>query len=146
MEDAETRPRPRHLIVTGIVTLLWNSMGAVDYTLSATRNEAYLSQFSPEMLAYVNELPAWAMGAWGLGVWGAVLGSALLLARKRFAYPVFVASLVGVVAMNVYSYLIANWLEVSGGGGSLVFSIAIFLVALALVLYSRAMARQGVLT
>ena len=32
----------------GVLALLWNAMGALDFTMTQTNNAAYLSGFSPE--------------------------------------------------------------------------------------------------
>jgi hypothetical protein len=137
---------PMHLWIVGVVALLWNSMGALDYTMTQTRNMDYLKALTPAQLAYFDSLPAWVTAAWALGVWGGVAGSLLLLFRKRFAVPVFAASVLGVVASHTYTYFLSNGLEVMGGGaGHLVFSAVIFVVALALFLYARTMAAKGAL-
>jgi hypothetical protein len=56
-------------------------MGALDYVMTQTRNEACLSQFTPEQLDFFLGIPAWAVATWALAVWGGVLGAILLLAR-----------------------------------------------------------------
>ena len=91
----EGAPAPRHLWIVGVLSLLWNAFGAMDYVLTNTNNEAYLSQFTPEQLAYFIDFPAWTTAAWALGVWGALAGSVLLLMRSRFAVHAFGVSLAG---------------------------------------------------
>jgi len=138
-------PVPRHLWIVGVLALLWNSMGAFDYTMTETRNAWYLAQFTPEQIAYVQAIPAWAIATWAIGVWGGFVGSLLLLLRKRLAVPVLGASIAGVVPTFLYNYVLSDGLAVMGGVGALVFSAVIFLVALALLLYARRMVRTGVL-
>ena len=71
--------RPWHLWVVGIVSLLWNAMGAFNYLMTETRNEAYLSEYTPEQLEYFTSYPAWAVAFWAIAVWGSLVGSVLLL-------------------------------------------------------------------
>ena len=66
---------PWHLWVVGIVAFLWNSIGALDYTATQLRVEAYMSQFSPEQLEYFYGFPSWAVACWAIAVWGSLLGS-----------------------------------------------------------------------
>jgi len=139
------RPVPKHLWIIGVLALLWNAMGAVDYLMTQTRNEAYMSRFTSEQLAYFYGFPAWVDGAWAIAVWGAVLGSVLLLLRRSLAVPVFAVSLAAMVITTVYNYGLSDGLQVMGGAGPLAFSVVIFLVGVALLVYSRAMARRGVL-
>lgn len=134
---------PWHLWVVGVLSLLWNSVGAVDYLMTQTRNAAYLGSFTPEQMAYFQGFPAWAIACWALSVWGGVLGSALLLARRRFAVPVFLVSLVAMLPMWLYNYVFSDGLRLMGGAGALAFSALIFVVALALWWYARRLAGAG---
>jgi hypothetical protein len=136
---------PKHVWIVGILALLWNAGGAYDYLMTQTRNEAYMSKFTPEQLEYFYGFPAWVDSAWAIAVWGAVLGSVLLLLRRKLALPVFVVSLVAMVATTVHNYLLSDGLELMGGIGPAIFSVLIFAAAVALVLYTRAMAARGVL-
>jgi hypothetical protein len=142
-----TRPRaPWHLWVAGIVALLWNAMGAFDYLMTQTKNQAYMSQFTPQQLEYFYGFPAWVVSAWAIAVWGAVLASLLLLARRALAYRVFVVSFLGLVLTTIYNYVLTNGLEVMGGPGPIAFTAAIIVVAILLIVYSAAQKRRGVLT
>ena len=136
---------PLHLWVVGILALLWNAMGAFDYVMTETRNAAYMDQFTPEQLDFFYGFPAWVIAFWAIAVWGGVLGALLLLARRCLAYPVLLVSFVAMIVTTVRNYVFAGGLAVTGDATSVIFSIAIFLIALALVFYARAMCRRGVL-
>jgi hypothetical protein len=136
---------PRHLWVVGVLALLWNSVGAFDYVMTETRNASYMSSFTPEQLAYFYGFPKWVIAAWALGVWGGLVGAVLLLLRKRWAVPVFGASLAGVVLTSFYNFVVTNGLAIMGGAGGLIFSAVIFAIAAALLIYARSLARIGVL-
>jgi hypothetical protein len=147
---ADSRPlraerAPWHLWVVGILALLWNCMGALDYVMTETHNEAYLKSMTPAQLEYVYGFPAWAVAAWAIAVWGGVLGSLLLLLRKGVAAPVFIVSFVAMCVTMIYNYGLTNGLEVMGGTSALAFPAVIFLVALLLIFYSRAQRARGVL-
>ncbi len=135
---------PWHLWLVGVLALLWNSVGAFDYLMTQTRNESYMSQFTPEQLTYFYAFPAWVVSMWALSVWGGVLGSVLLLLRNRWAVPVFGVSLATMVITTIYNFGLTNGAEIMGTFG-LVFSGVIFAIAVALFLYARRLARAGVL-
>jgi len=137
---------PKHLWVVGIVALLWNAVGAMDYVMTQTRNEAYMGQFTPEQLAFFYGFPTWVVAAWAIAVWAGVLGAALLLLRKRLAVPVFLVSLVAMVITTFHNYVLSDGMEVMGKDAmALGFTVVIFLVAIALILYARAMQKRGTL-
>jgi hypothetical protein len=137
---------PRHLWVIGVLALLWNAMGAFDYLMTQTRNESYMGNFTPEQLEYFYGFPTWVVAFWALAVWGGVLGTILLLMRKRLAVGVFLVSFVSMVITSFHNFVLSDGMEAMGGVGPLIFSVVIFFVALGLWIYSRAMAQQGVLT
>ena len=144
-EDAATTPRtPWHLWVVGILGFLWDSMGAFDYLMTQTQNESYMSEFTPEQLEFFYNFPTWVVAFWAIAVWGGVLGTLLLLLRKRFAVPVLLTSFLAMVVTAIHNFLLSNGLEIMGGVGAL-FSVLIFVFALGLWLYARAMAQRGVL-
>ena len=141
----ENPKTPKHLWIIGIIALLWSAMGAMDFVMTTTRNEAYMSQFSAEEIEFFYGFPTWLIGTWFVGVWGGVVGSILLLMRKSIAVWVFLASLLGVVISTFQNYVLSNGMEIMGTPAALGFTAAIFLVSLALVFYSRAMIQRGVL-
>ena len=142
----EVPATPIHLWFVGGVALLWNAMGAMDYVMVEMKHEGYMSEFTPEQVEFVTSYPMWMVSMWALAVWGGVLGSILLLMRKPLATKVFLVSWVTMVVTTFYNYVISNGLEVFGTPAHLTFSAIIFLVALGLVFYSRAMERRGVLS
>ncbi|HSG48119.1 MAG TPA: hypothetical protein VLA43_09925 [Longimicrobiales bacterium] len=148
MSDVAVTSAPRtpvHLWIVGIVALLWTGFGAFDYLMTQTQNESYMASFTPEQLEYFYAFPAWVVAFWALAVWGSVLGSLLLLLRKRAAVTVFLVSFVSMVVTSFYNFVLSNGAEIMGNVGA-TFSAVIFVVALGLLLYARAMARRGVLT
>ena len=72
MSAINTQPTPWHLWAVGVVGLLWSAMGAMDYVMTQTHNEAYMSAFTPEQLAFFYGIPIWAVATWAIAVWGGV--------------------------------------------------------------------------
>lgn len=135
---------PWHLWMVGILGLLWNAIGAFDYVMTQTRNESYMSQFTPEQLEFFYGFPTWVLILWPVAVWGSVLASLLLLLRRRLAVSVFLVSLLAMVGTAVHNLLLSNGLEVMGAQG-IIFTALIFLFAVGLLLYARSMAKRGAL-
>jgi ABC-type xylose transport system permease subunit len=131
--------------VVGIIALLWNCIGAFDYLMTQTKNAAYMSGFPPEQLAFFYGLPVWVVAAWAIAVWGGVLGSVLLLLRRRLAVPVFLVSLVGLVISTFHNWALSNASEIFPDTFSRVFTVVIFAIAVGLFFYARAMDKRGVL-
>jgi len=145
LQATRTVPTPWHLWVIGAIAVLWNAMGAFDYVMTETRNAAYMSAFTPEQLAFVYGFPAWVIAAWAIAVWGGILGALLLLLRRRLAVWVFLVSLVAMVVTTIHNYVLSDGLEIFADAGSQAFTAVIFVIALGLFIYSRAMHNRGVL-
>ncbi|MEQ9104856.1 MAG: hypothetical protein RIE53_09165 [Rhodothermales bacterium] len=144
--ESTTSSTPRHLWIVGILSLLWNAMGAFDYSMTQFQVESYMSNFTPEQLEFFYGFPWWLDALWAIAVWGSVLGSLGLLLRKAWAVPVFGASLVCMMGTTIHNYFIEDGMAVMGGIGVLVFSMVIFIVAVFLFIYARRMRDTGVLT
>lgn len=141
---------PVHLWIIGALSLLWDSFGAFDYVMTRFRNLDYLASAMPGvdprvMLAWVDAFPMYAQIGWGLGVWMGLLGSILLLARSRWAVPVFGLSLLGAVLGLGYQIVGAPPLPGAEGPMTTVMPYVIILVALGMFFYARAMQQRGVL-
>jgi hypothetical protein len=135
---------PWHLWVVGILATIWNSGGAVDYTMTQTRNESYMSNFTPEQLDYFYSFPAWADAVWAMGVWGAFIGSLLLLLRSRYAIIAFGISLTGLIGSTIYQ-MMADMPASLNTPGIWLFTAAIWLSVILLIWYARNMIAKGVL-
>jgi hypothetical protein len=127
------------------LALLWNAMGAFDYLATQLKLDFYMSQFSEQQLAYFYGFPAWAVAGWAFGVWGAFAGAVGLLLRRRWAVWAFAVSLAGLALSSLYTLVLSNGAEIMGSEGA-VFSAIIWVVAIFLLVYSRAMATRRILT
>lgn len=137
---------PRHLWVVGVVSLLWNAVGAFDYTMTKMQNADYLSGFTPEQQAWFASFPIWANIGWALGVWGSVLGSILLLMRSRHAVTAFLISLVGLGISCIYQFGMHNAdLTRMFGSFPMIFTAMIWAILIALFVYARRQAAAGTL-
>lgn len=144
MSPAPAARTPWHLWVVGILALLWNALGVFDYFMSLTENEAYLASFTAEQREYFTSFPIWMIGAWTLGVWGGFLGAVALLLRKDWAVWLFGLSILGLLISAIYAFALSNGAEIYGTVG-LVMTAVVWIIALFLFFYARAMKRRGVL-
>jgi hypothetical protein len=143
-EHAHSQRTPWHLWLVAILGLLFNSVGAFDYLMTQTQNESYMGRFTSEQLEVLYGFPAWLVAFWALAVWGGALGALLLLLRKSLAVPVLLVSLLAMIVTAIHDFFSVNGLYETGGTGP-GFVLLIFVIALSLWLYARAMGRRGVL-
>lgn len=142
----EERARtPVHLWLVGALSAVWNGFGALDYTMTQTRNPGWMAQMTPEQVAWLDRAPIVAHASWAFGVWGALLGSLLLLARSRHAVLAFAASLAGLAVNTAYQLTAPMPSGHMDTSAMLAFHAAIWTVAIALLVYALRMRRRGVL-
>ncbi len=138
------RKTPWHIWVVGLLSLLWHAGGAFDYIMSQTKNENYLAMIPPEQLAWLESFPTWVTAAWAISIWSAVLGSLLLLMRRKLATPVFAVSFAAMIATSVHNIVLSDPSALDlMNGGQLAFTAAIFVVGALLILYSGVQANAG---
>ncbi len=135
---------PWHVWVVAAAALIFNAMGGYDYVMTRTGNAEYLASFPPEALAIWADLPVFVSILWGVGVWGAVLASLLLLLRSKWSFVVYAAALLAYVANMAWFYLATDMPSLGGTVGH-VMTAVIGVILLLLTLYTRAMAKRGVL-
>ena len=136
---------PIHLWIVGILAVLWNSVGAFDYIATQYRIESYMSQFTPQQLEYFYGFPVWMDAAWAIAIWASVLGSLSLLLRKTWAVGLFGISILGLATSSVYSFVLSDGMAVMGSGGA-IFTAVIWVIALFLFFYAKAMAARKALS
>ena len=140
----KAKPRaPTHLWIIAVLSLLWNMFGCYDYTMSKLSPASYFASMgmNADSAAYMADLPAWLTAFWALGVWGSLAGSLLLLARSRFAAPVFAASLLGLaVSQLTQGFWLRPPQEAPVGLVLTIWSALVFFL-----IYARSMAAKGVL-
>jgi len=145
MNAGEARRRtPVHLWIIGVLALLWNVMGAVDYLATQLQLESYMSQFTEEQLAYFYGFPAWAVSGWAFAVWSAVVGSVGLLLRRKWSVWAFAVALIGMAVSSIYTFGVSNGAEMMGSGG-VIFSVVIWAISIFLLVYTWLQVKRGVL-
>ena len=137
---------PAHLWIVGVLSLIWSCVGANDYYQSQTGNMAYFQAvgMGQAEIDWVHGFPAWAVSIWAIGVWVGLAGSILLLLRMRYAFHAFVISLAALVITTIYQFATPHpaSLDTTFGYGV---TAVVWLIAIALVLYTRRQAANGVL-
>jgi hypothetical protein len=135
-------PVPSWFKPVAIVALLWNLIGCVAYLSDVTITPEAVAQMSPEQQALYNSRPAWAVSATAIAVWGGALGCIGLFLRKRWALPLLVASLLGVVVQDLAIFVLSG-AGAMAGAAAYVLQGLVLLIAVALVQLARKASASG---
>lgn len=132
----------RWFTAVAVVALLWNLLGCVAFFSDLSISPEELARMPAAQQALYDARPAWAVAATALAVFGGVLGCIGLLLRKRWAYPVFIASLVGILVQDFGLFVLADGATLAGPA-AVVLQALVLIVAIALVLLSRRAIADG---
>lgn len=133
---------PGWFLPVAIVALLWNLLGCFAFVSDLMLTPADVAQLSPEQQALYAARPAWTVAATAAAVFGGALGCIGLILRKRWALPLFVVSLIGVVVQDIGLFALADGASLAGPV-ALALQGVVLLVAIALVLLARKAIGRG---
>ena len=100
-ERFESRPIPRWYWIAAVASLLFMAVGCWGYLVDVTTDPATLPIDQRNM---VMARPIWQVGAYAMAVWVGLLGTLLLLARRKASEPLLLVSLVA-AAFTFLPYL-----------------------------------------
>ena len=131
-----TNAVPRWWLPITILALLWNLVGCMAYLMDVRMTPEQIAALTPAQQELLNGRPAWAVAASAIAVWGGALGSLGLILRKRWALPVLIASLLGVLGQDFAMFVLADVTAVYGIV-PLVLQCIVLLIAIGLILLAR---------
>lgn len=137
MTEKSSAKQPVWFWIVSVIALIWNGWGVNMYLQQAYDTESYRAMYpDPEMLELANNTPAWATGAYAIAVFAGLLGCIGLLLRKKWAKPIFVLSLLGVLVSMTYHLFMSKAFEVYGTE-VVVMPIIVTLIAIFLVWFAK---------
>jgi hypothetical protein len=126
---------PRWFKVVAIAGLLWNLLGCLALFADLRLTADDLAAMPQAQQVLYAARPAWAVSATAVAVLGGVLGCVGLLLRRRWAFPVLVLSLLGIVVQDIALFVLVDGAALAGpvvvAMQALVLAIGIGLVVLA---------------
>ena len=131
---------PKWLTPVAILALLWNLLGASAYLMDVTLSPEAVAKLGEAERAMYASRPAWFVVAYASAVWFGVAGSLGLLLRKRWAAPLFLLSLLGLIAQDL---ALLSRPEVRGDAVVLLLQGLVLVIAVSLLLLARKAEREG---
>lgn len=129
-------PPPKWYMPAAIAGLLWNLLGCAAYLSDVMLSEEAVAAMTPAQQALYAARPSWAVAATAIAVWGGALGCLGLILRKRWAAPVLVASLVGVIVQDIGLFVLTDAGALAGPSVYFLQGL-VFVVAVGLVMFAR---------
>lgn len=132
MNPSERISPPLWYWIVSVLALLWNLLGLMAFVMQLLITEEMLSQMPEAERQMLENLPGWIYIPFAVAVIGGTLGCVGLLLRQRWASPVLILSLIGVIIQNGYSWTMTDALSVYGPQAMIlpimVIGIGVFLI------------------
>ncbi len=133
---------PTWFKVISIIALLWNLMGLTAFAYDLQMTPDQMGDLHPAMKdAYLNS-PTWNWIAYGIAVICGVLGSVMLILKKKSAVLLYGLSLIGILIQNFYGFVLTMMYQ-EMGGGAFVMPFLVIVIGIYLYMLSRRAARSG---
>lgn len=122
--------------VLAALALVWNGIGVFQFVMFTTQRDAVMAQMPAAEQALVAAAPGWYWIAFGIAVFAALLGCLALLIRKMWACPLFLVSILAVIAQDIYTFFMTDTVQVLGARVAF-FDGLILVIAILLFLFAR---------
>jgi hypothetical protein len=126
---------PAWLRVVAALALLWNLFGVYNYLMT-------VGVVGGADVVGAAAMPAWVTGAFAIAVFGGALGSLGLLLLKRWSKLLLLVSLLGVLAMDLWMFVLSG-LGGTMAGAEMGVNVAIVVVAILLVWLAYSSDKKG---
>ncbi len=141
-KNVSTKP-PAWFWIISVVALLWNLLGAMAYLAQAFITDEGKAMLPADQLELLENTPAWATAAFAIAVWAGILGCISLLVRKKWARPVLLLSLFGILVQMSYAFFMTNAAEIYGAVQGVVMPILLIGIGIGLVLFAKSSQKKG---
>ena len=136
---------PKSFWIVSGVALAWNLLGIGAYLMHVMMPPETLAAMGEAERALYTSAPSWVTGAYAIAVFGGTLGCVGLMLRKKWATPIFVVSLIAILAQMGYSLVVQDTIEVMGPA-IVVMPLVIIAIGIYLVWFARKAQASGTLT
>ena len=133
---------PKWLKPVGIVALIWNLIGCAAFVMDLRLTPGDVAKLSAAQQAMYAARPVWSVAATGVAVCAGALGCVGIIAGKRWAYPLLVLSLLGVILQDVSLFGMSGAMS-QAGSTAIILQCFVLAVALGLVLLTSKATRSG---
>ena len=122
----KTVPRPLWFVLVAVLALLWNLLGLFSFYVHVTAGPEVIASWPEAQRQIEAATPRWIFVPFAVATVGGVLGSLGLLLGKRWAEPVFMLSLLGIlVQFGSYYLLTPVWALTGMEGAAIPLSVAL---------------------
>ena len=133
---------PKWYLPVATIALIWNLLGCIAYLSDVTKSPDDIAHMSAAQQELYASRTAWSTSATAIAVWCGAAGSLGLIIRRRWAMPLLIASLVGLIVQDVGLFILTN-AAAEAGPAAFVLQGLVLLIAIGLVILIRMSISRG---
>ena len=134
--------QPKWYTPVTIIALIWNLLGCMAYLSDVMMKPEDIAQLTTAQQTLYSQRTAWAVAATAVAVWFGAAGSLGLILRKRWAMPLLVASLIGLIVQDFGLFVMTD-ASTLAGPVAFVLQGLVLLIAIGLVMLARTALSRG---
>jgi hypothetical protein len=133
---------PKWFTVTAVVALLWNLLGCFAIAADLMLSPADVAKLSAAQQQLYAARAGWAVAASVTAVLGGAIGCIGLLLRKKWAFPVLILSLIGILVQDFGLFVVVDGATLAGPV-AVVMQAIVLAIGIGLVVLSRKGVTRG---
>ena len=127
---------PKWFAVIAVVALLWNLLGCIAIAADLMLSPADVAKLSAAQQQLYAARAGWAVAASVTAVLGGAIGCIGLLLRKKWAFPVLILSLIGILVQDFGLFVVVDGATLAGPV-AVVMQAIVLAIGIGLVVLSR---------
>ena len=127
--------------VVSVIALLWYLMDTSAFFMRVFITAELLQAMPQVQRQHLAGIPSWVNFVFAFEVFGGTLGCICLLIRRKWALPLFIASILGVLSQTTHIWFMSDAVSLMGSSAVVMPLVAIVLGAAMIVLCRAAIAK-----
>ena len=127
--------------VVSVIALLWYLMDTSAFFMRVFITDELLQAMPQVQRQHLAGIPSWVNFVFAFEVFGGTLGCICLLIRRKWALPLFIASILGVLSQTTHIWFMSDAVSLMGSSAVVMPLVAIVLGAAMIVLCRAAVAK-----
>jgi len=140
-EDLSKPSLPVWFWIVAVVSLLWYLMDTSAFAMRLSLTDDIIATMPENQQHLYRNMPVWVNAVFGIEAVGGLLGSLALLVRRKSALPLFVMSILGVIAQTSHIWFNSDAVSTMGAPAIVMPLVAIIIGALMILLTKSANAK-----
>lgn len=125
-----------------IAGLLWYLMDAMAFFMRVSMTPEKLASLPEQQQVMFSGIPLWVNVVFAFEVFGGLLGCLALLLRRSWALPLFVLSLLGVLAQTAWIWFMTDKVS-EMGQAAIVMPLVAIVISILMIVVSKSAKTQG---